>query len=141
MSAKDMIDGAIEHLRTSASVKAVYGDPIVTEGKTVIPVARVAFGFGGGSGSGMHHKPKPEPNGKDKKATAALEEEEKEAVQGEGGGGGGGVLAKPVGVVEITGEDTKFVQFGSAKKLAITALIGTALGLVAGMVLGRRTTN
>jgi uncharacterized spore protein YtfJ len=140
MSAKELIDGAIEHLRTSASVKTVYGDPIVTEGKTVIPVARVAFGFGGGSG--MHHKPKPEPDGKAKEATATLEEEEKEEEEAERGeGAGGGVSAKPVGVVEITGEDTKFVQFGSAKKLAITALIGTALGLVAGMVLGRRTRN
>jgi uncharacterized spore protein YtfJ len=135
MSAKELIDGAIEHLRTSASVKTVYGDPIVTEGKTVIPVARVAFGFGGGSG--VHHKPKPESNGKTSKATAAMEHEE----EGEGEGAGGGVSAKPVGVVEITGQDTRFVQFGATKKLAVTALVGTALGLVAGMLLGRRSTD
>jgi len=141
MSAKDLIDGAIEHLQTSASVKTVYGEPIVTEGKTVIPVARVAFGFGGGSG--VHHKPKAEPNGKTKEATATLEEEEeeeREEVKAEerGEGAGGGVTAKPVGVVEITGAETKFVQFGATKKVAITALIGTAVGLVAGILLGRR---
>jgi uncharacterized spore protein YtfJ len=133
MSAKELIDGAIEHLRSSASVKTVYGDPIVTEGKTVIPVARVAFGFGGGSGA--HHKAKPDSDGKLAEEKPAMEHE------GEGEGGGGGVLAKPVGVVEITGQETKFVQFGATKKLAITALIGSAVGLVAGLLLGRKSTS
>lgn len=137
MSTKELIDGAIEHLRGSASVKTVYGDPIVTEGKTVIPVARVAFGFGGGSGG--HRKPKPELDGKPPEAKAAPEHEDEEA--GEGEGAGGGVSAKPVGVVEITGEETKFVPFGSGRKLAVSALIGTALGLVAGVLLGRKTTS
>lgn len=137
MSAKELIDGAVEHLRTSASVKAVYGEPIVTEGKTVIPVARVAFGFGGGSG--VHHKPKQEPNGKTPKAKAPVEDEKER--EGEGEGMGGGVSAKPVGVVEITDEETKFVQFGATKKLAITALVGTVIGLVTGMLLGRKSQN
>jgi uncharacterized spore protein YtfJ len=141
MSAKELIEGAVEHLRTSASVKTVYGEPIVTEGKTVIPVARVAFGFGGGSAG--HHKPKPEPDGKAHKAkgeaTATAEHEGERAEEGEGAGGG--VSAKPVGVVEITEQETKFVQFGTTKKLAVTALIGTALGLVAGVLLGRRSTT
>jgi uncharacterized spore protein YtfJ len=119
MSAKQLIDGAVEHLRTSASVKTVYGVPIVVDGKTVIPVAKVAYGFGGGSGTGTAGK-----NG--------------HGIPLEGEGAGGGVAAKPVGVVEITGQETKFVQFGQPKKLAIMALVGTGLGLVLGWLLGRK---
>src|SRR5574342_1259689 len=48
MSTKELIDGAVEHLRTSASVKTVYGTPITSDGKTIIPVAKVAYGFGVG---------------------------------------------------------------------------------------------
>lgn len=128
MSAKELIDGAVEHLRTSASVKTVYGDPITAEGKTVIPVAKVAYGFGAGHGSGM--RTKKNDNGK-----TPLEGE------GEGEGAGGGVTARPVGVVEITGNETKFVQFGAPKRLAVTALIGTGIGIAFGWFLGRKTTT
>ena len=124
MSAKTLIDGAVEHLRTSASVKAVYGEPITTDGKTVIPVAKVAYGFGAGSGSGTHTK--KGPNGK---------------VPVEGEGAGGGVAAKPMGVVEITEEGTKFVQFGAPKKLAIMALVGAGIGIAFGWFLGRKTSK
>ena len=127
MSAKDLIEGAVEHLQTSASVKTVYGAPITAEGKTVIPVAKVAYGFGGGSGSGTHFNRKA-ANGK-------------QPVEGEGEGAGGGVAARPVGVVEITEEGTRFVQFGETKKLAFTALIGAGIGGVLGWVLGRKGTR
>jgi hypothetical protein len=42
----------VERLQASASVKTIYGEPVAAEGKTIIPVARVAYGFGAGSGSG-----------------------------------------------------------------------------------------
>jgi uncharacterized spore protein YtfJ len=127
MSAKDLIEGAVEHLQTSASVKTVYGAPITAEGKTVIPVAKVAYGFGGGSGSGTHFK-KKDANGK-------------QPVENEGEGAGGGVAARPVGVVEITEAGTKFVQFGATKKLAFTALIGAGIGGLVGWLLGRQRTR
>lgn len=123
MSAKELIEGAVDRLRASASVKTVYGEPIITEGKTVIPVAKVAYGFGAGHGSGTHER--KTPNGK-------------KPVEGEGEGAGGGVAAKPVGVVEITGQETKFVQFGAPKKLMITALVGAGVGVGLGLLLGRR---
>jgi uncharacterized spore protein YtfJ len=128
MSTKELIDGAVEHLRSNASVKAVYGNPISAEGKTVIPVAKVAYGFGAGTGSGSRFKKnehgKSPADGK-----------------GEGEGAGGGVAARPVGVVEITDHETRFVQFGAPKKLAISALIGTGIGLAFGWFLGRKTTK
>ena len=127
MSAKDLIEGAVEHLQTSASVKTVYGTPITAEGKIVIPVAKVAYGFGAGSGSGTHNKRKA---GNDR-----------QPVEGEGEGAGGGVTARPVGVVEISEEGTKFVQFGATKKLAFTALIGAGIGGLLGWILGRKGTR
>jgi uncharacterized spore protein YtfJ len=125
MSTKDLIESAVEHLRTSASVKTVYGDPVVIDGKTIIPVARVAFGFGGGSGT----RKLPE-NGDGEGTTDQV-----------GEGAGGGMAAKPVGVVEISGEETKFVPFGQARKFAIAGLIGSGVGLLLGMMLHRKVTN
>ena len=46
----NFIENLATRLGQNASVKSVYGEPIVTDGKTIIPVAQVAFGFGGGYG-------------------------------------------------------------------------------------------
>jgi uncharacterized spore protein YtfJ len=100
-----------ERLRQSATVTTVYGEPVVAEGKTVIPVARVAYGFGGGSGV------RPGVNG-----DAARE----------GGGGGGGVMASPAGAIEITPEGTRFVAFDTWRRAAAAAAVGFALGYLAG---------
>ncbi|HUL49366.1 MAG TPA: spore germination protein GerW family protein [Gemmatimonadales bacterium] len=117
MSTKELIDSAVDHLRSTASVKTVYGDPVVIDGKTIIPVARVAYGFGGGSGS--------------------KQQTETEA-PAEGGGVGGGMTAKPVGVVEISSEATKFVPFSTKKRLAIAAAIGSGIGLGLGYLFGKK---
>ena len=105
-----------ERLQGSASVKTVYGEPIVVEEKTIIPVARVAYCFGGGLRSR-----KKSGNGKEQK-------------DGDEEGGGGGLAASPAGVLEITREDTRFVAIGEERKLA-WALI---LGLFLGVLIGRR---
>ncbi len=126
MSTRELIDSAVQHLRTSASVKTVYGEPVVIDGKTIIPVAKVAYGFGGGTGS--KHIPAAEP-GKEPAAAEA------------GEGAGGGVSAKPMGVVEISGQETKWVPFGQTKKLAMAAVIGSGLGLMLGLLVGGRSKN
>lgn len=108
----DLFREAIDHLRERASVEHVYGEPIVTEGKTIVPVARVVFGFGGGLGSG----PEEDPD------------------SGEGGGGGGGAAAKPVGVLEVTDAGTRFIEFGNRRRSVVAAVVGLALG----WLLGRR---
>jgi len=118
MSTKELIESAVEHLQTTASVKKVYGEPVVVDGKTVIPVAKVALGFGGGAG----HR-------KSESATGADEA---------GEGTGGGVRATPIGVVEISGQETKFIPFGQTKKLAMVALVSSGIGLGLGWLLRRR---
>lgn len=126
MSTKELINSAVQHLRASASVKTVYGEPVSVDGKTVIPVAKVAYGFGGGTGA---KKARAEKNGKGPA----------EAEMGEGAGGG--MAAKPVGIVEISGAETKFVPFGQTKRLAWAAAIGSGIGFVLGLVLGRGKKN
>lgn len=114
----DSIRSAIEGLEDSASVERVFGDPIAAEGKTFIPVARVAYGFGSGFGSG----------------TDTTDEEVGEEAGGTGGGGGGGLSITPVGVLEVTDDESSFVRFANWKRTGLA--IGA--GVVLGILLGRR---
>jgi uncharacterized spore protein YtfJ len=97
----------VEPLQSSAAVKSVFGDPITAQGKTVIPVARIAYGFGGGSGK--------------RGAEAKLDE---------GGGGGGGVVATPLGVFEVTEGQTRFIPLDEDRKLLAVLLVGIGLGIL-----------
>jgi len=116
MNVKETLEALAERLQTTG-VRTIFGEPISAEGRTVIPVARVAYGFGGGGGSGKHHG-SPEANG-------------------EGAGGGGGVRAVPAGLIEITGEQTRFLRFDDWRPLAAAAIIGFGAGLVLAKWSGR----
>jgi len=120
MAATDILQQIGESLGSSASVKSVFGDPIQANGKTVIPVAKVAYGFGGGFGTG-HGKAETE-GGR----------------HGEGGGGGGGVRAFPAGALEITESGTRFIPFPDMRLIAVAFAAGAMLG---GMILARRRRN
>ena len=95
VNVRELLKNISERIQSSASVKAVYGDPIVAEGKTIIPVARVRYGFGGGGGSQGG-----EPT-----------TEEGQAHPQTGGGGGGGVDVTPVGFIEVTPDETRYPTF------------------------------
>jgi uncharacterized spore protein YtfJ len=114
MGVQEIIQSIAEKTQSSAHVKTVYGEPVVTRSKTVVPVARVAYGFGGGGGS--RAKTGKENDGKD-----------------EGGGGGGGCAVIPIGVMEITDDHTRYISFGLAPKLAA----GVAVGFLIGYGMGR----
>jgi hypothetical protein len=66
VSEQEIVTSIADRLKASGDVKVVFGEPQVIEGKTIVPVAAVAYGFGGGTGGGP---------------------------QGEGHGGGGGLRA------------------------------------------------
>jgi uncharacterized spore protein YtfJ len=53
-------------------------------------------------------------------------------VRGEGGGGGGGALASPVGVIEVSHQQTRFVPISDRKRLAGAVLAGIGLGVLLG---------
>jgi len=99
-------------LVNQAGAKTVYADPISSEGRTVVPVAKVRCGFGGGSGMG--------PGGK-----------------GEGGGGGGGFTAKPLGYIEVSAQGTRFVPIIDPRDVALAFGVGMCLG----WLLGRRASR
>jgi len=97
----------------TANVKAVFGEPIAAQGKTIVPVAKIVYGFGGGAGTGGVGN----------------------AGRGEGGGG---ARAIPVGVIEISDQQTRFVPISTDRRKlagAIATRIGMGLWLAR---LGRR---
>lgn len=98
-----------ESLLGQANVKTIYGEPITAHEKTIIPVARIVYGYGAGAGTGGVG------------STSA---------RGEGGGGGAGVRALPVGVVEVSKEQTRFVPISDRKKMGGALLAGIGLGVL-----------
>ena len=104
------LESIVERLQRSANVRSVFGEPIERGEKTVVPVARVAFGFGGGYGRGGDAG---DP-------------------EGQGGGGGGGATATPLGALEIADGETEFVRFGSRKRSLAVLLVGFVVGLLVG---------
>lgn len=108
MSSLALLQSLKESILTQANVKAVYGEPIVAQGKTVVPVAKIISGYGAGAG------------------TAGVRDSK---AQGEGGGGGGGARAIPVGVIEICDRQTSFVPISDRKKLTGAVMVGIALGM------------
>jgi uncharacterized spore protein YtfJ len=126
MTASDLLESIGEKLGSTATVKTVYGEPIQANGKTVVPIAKVAYGFGAGfgSGHGKHngHEIAAHENGSHDAAH--------EARHGEGGGGGGGVRAFPAGALEITDSGTRFVPFVDLRPLAAAFAVGALMSLL-----------
>ena len=117
MNPTGMLGKIGESLASTATVRSVFGEPIHAEGKTIIPVVKVAFGFGAGGGPESHkHErgPGEAPNG---------------------GGGGGGVRAFPAGALEITQAGTGFVPFTDYRLVIGVFAAGVLLG---GLFLRRR---
>lgn len=107
MSSLALLQSLKESILSQANVKAIYGEPIVAQGKTVIPVAKIMYGYGAGAGTGGVGT---------------------SSARGEGGGGGGGARAIPVGVIEVSDQPTRFVPITNRKKLAAAILVGVAFG-------------
>jgi uncharacterized spore protein YtfJ len=101
MNIQQLLQGMAERVSASASVKNVYGDPVVVGSHTVIPVARIRYAFGGGGGNRHEH---------------------------EGGGGGGCVSAGPCGALEVTSDGARFVHFDQRQKIGAALALGFLLG-------------
>lgn len=109
MAMKTFLTSFLDRIETTGNVQSVFGEPIQVGDKTIIPVARIGYGFGGGYGEGKGDES-----------------------DGEGGGGGGCLSARPIGVIEVTPEVTRYVPLTRWRTLVGAGLIGLALGLVAG---------
>ena len=121
VSVPDVFRNITAKLESSASVNTVYGEPITSEGKTIIPVAKVRYGFGAGGGSG---------------SSAVEGDDPTAAVEGSGGGGGGGVEVTPVGIIEITAGETRFIAFEERRRIVKMLVVGAVIALI--LILRRR---
>ena len=104
MSVPQLLDNIASRVSSSASVKNVYGEPVVVGDRTIIPIAEVRYGFGGGGGRS---------GGGDGQLN---------------GGGGGGVFARPAGALEVTPQSTRFIAFDDRRKIGAALALGFVLG-------------
>lgn len=104
------------HLAQEITVKKVYGEPVVTQGKTIIPVAKIVLGMGTGTGKKYNNKANPK----------VLKEGNTDADTGSGSGGG--AIAIPQGVFEITEARTRYIPANAAKFFIIGGIIGAVIG-------------
>ena len=94
-----------ERVAASASVRAVFGEPVTAGERTVVPVAKVLYSFGAGGGRGRQEH------------------------EGAGGGGGGGTVAAwPAGALEVTPAGSRFLGYHDARMLGIAMGAGFMLG-------------
>lgn len=117
MENENFIERIAKGFSQNASVKYLYGDPIQSGNKTIIPVASIAYGFGGGYGQGADKK---------KRAPSSNIEGDNDP-SAEGAGGGGGMRATLKGIYEITPEATRFIPANNTKQLLTGIVIGFLL--------------
>jgi len=120
LAGERIVTEILERIKASARVEVVYGEPRTIGEKTIIPVAVVAYGFGAGAGAGT--------GGAGDSAKAG----------GGGGGGGGAVRVQPVGVLEVTAEETRLVPILDWTRIITTAITFLGFWLVMRALRGRR---
>ncbi|GAB4048960.1 GerW family sporulation protein [Spirosoma litoris] len=116
-----LVQSLLERLTDEASVRKVYGESIVVNQKTIIPVAKVMLGFGGGFGEGHARSEK-------------TSETEPENGKSEGGGLGSGFILQPQGVIEITPTYTRYLPLSKGRYVAM----GVVLGFLLSKLVNRR---
>jgi uncharacterized spore protein YtfJ len=117
MPDQNFIEKLASGFQQSASVKNIFGEPIIAGDKTIIPVARIAYGLGGGFGQGKKNKKHGDSN--------AITQEDQPI--GEGAGGGGGMYARAKGVYEITPGCTRFIPVDNTRQIIAGICIGFLL--------------
>jgi uncharacterized spore protein YtfJ len=114
-----IVSEVLDRIRASARVEVVYGESREIGDKTIIPVAVVAYAFVAGAGEGAG-------------------EEGAESGAGRGGGGGGAVRVHPVGVLEVTADETRLVPILDWTRIITAGITFLGLWLVVRALRGRR---
>lgn len=95
---KENMEALVAHLENMVQAKTVTGEPIISNGKTIIPLVSVRVGFGAGGGEG---KAPQQGDGK-----------------GEGGGAGLSISPTALLIIDESGVQVySFSQKGSLEKL------------------------
>jgi uncharacterized spore protein YtfJ len=100
-----------QELKESARVEAAFGKPETIGEKTIIPIAQVSYALGMGFGEGE----------------VPAEAEGEAAGTGRGGGGGGRASTRPLGVLEVTTEETKLIPMVDIGRLTMAGVVTGAL--------------
>lgn len=108
-TSKDDLKDILGRIGKDVDADTVFGETRVVEGRAVIPVASVSYGGGGGAGRGG----------------------EETAGEGEGMGLGFGLQEKPLGVIEVTADEVRWVPVVDVAKVVMVCVIG---GVVAGVL-------
>ena len=119
-SGDTIISHMLDRIKGSARVETIYGEPREVGGKTVIPVAKVEYAFGAGGGAS-----EPGTGNGNKVPT------------GSGGGGGGAVRVRPVGVLEVTADETRLVPVIDWTRVITTAIVLTGAWMIVRAVFRR----
>jgi uncharacterized spore protein YtfJ len=105
MDAKEILEQA----RDTLTVKRVFGEPIQSNGLTLVPVAAVQGGAGAGSGEGRPSEGAP---------------------TGSGVGGGWGGMARPVGVYVIDQGQVRWEPAVDVGRVILGAQLVAVVGLL-----------
>ncbi|SRR6266508_955814 len=99
------IQDILGQARDTLTVKRVFGEPYEKNGVTVIPTARVQGGAGGGGG-------------------------EDAAGQGKGSGGGFGLMARPMGVFVIRGDEVAWRPAVDINRIVLGAQVVAVVAML-----------
>jgi uncharacterized spore protein YtfJ len=113
---KDLVTSLADRVKGSAKVDVAYGEAREVGETTIIPVAAVAYLVGGGGGGGT----------------------DASGQGGEGSGAGGGVRVQPVGVLEVTAEETRLVPVIDWTRVITTAIGFFGVWMIVRALRGRR---
>jgi uncharacterized spore protein YtfJ len=120
---ESIVTDLADRIRGSAKVEVVFGEPREIGDKTLIPVAAVAYGFGAGAGSGAGEH--PAGNGA-------------RSGTGTGSGGAGGVRVQPVGVLEVTQDETRLIPIMDWTRIITTGLTLFGVWMIIRAIFRRR---
>lgn len=120
MTPEEIIKTISERVKDTANVKVVFGEPVVSAGVTIIPVAAVKVAGGGGGSKG-------------RSPSLPIEGTE----QSDGGLGLGlQISAKPIGYIEVKDGKARLIPIADVTKIAVVGMItGTLALMVAGKLL------
>jgi uncharacterized spore protein YtfJ len=119
-SSEHLLETIGERVKPRVGVDAVFGQPRTVGDRTIIPVARIAYGFGMGAGAG-----KPAEDGGENAEQA-------------GAGGGAAAMATPVAVVEVTPGGVRVIPVVDVVRLVTRVLLFVGIISVMGILFGSR---
>ena len=100
------ITQTIQAVMRGASAAAVYGEPVQSGERLVVPAADLTGGFGFGIGAGRGPRTAGDDTGR-----------------GSGGGGGGGIRARPVAAIEIGPEGVQIQPIIDLTRVSLAGMV------------------